>query len=72
MDWFGIVLFGSILLNKNNVKVKTLDIGDMIGYMAISDSPNNKKHELDILGDSDGYVALINFGELRQTFRRYP
>lgn len=36
------------------------------------DEPENEKHRFDIIGEDNGYIALIPFGELRSLFRRFP
>lgn len=75
VDWFGIIILGSCIVTADNVKVNTLGIGDMIGYMKFSgmfDKPENEKHRFDIIGEDNGYLALIPFAELRSLFRRFP
>jgi len=47
----------------------------MIGYMKFSgmfEDPDNEKHRFDIIGEDNGYIALIPFSEMRSLFRRFP
>ena len=36
VEWFGIILYGSAIATLNDVKIASLDIGAMIGYMALT------------------------------------
>ena len=70
VDWFGIILYGSAIATLNDVKIASLDIGAMIGYMAMTEIPGNERHHFDIRAESEGYLCFISFKEARQLIRR--
>ena len=53
--------------------MKTLSIGDMIGFMFVSElAVKDSKHKFDIIADSDGLLAVFPFGEFKSESRRNP
>lgn len=72
VEWFGIILYGSAIATLNDVKIASLDIGAMIGYMALTEIPGNERHHFDIRAESEGYMCFISFKEVRQLIRRIP
>ena len=61
VEWLGIIIYGSAIATLNDVKIASLDIGAMIGYMGLTEIPGNDKHHFDIRAESEGYLCSISF-----------
>ena len=73
MDFFGLFLHGQAFISLDHQKMKTLSIGDMIGFMFVSElAVKDSKHKFDIIADSDGLLAVFPFGEFKSESRRNP
>jgi hypothetical protein len=44
----------------------------MIGFMNFCSMPNNEKIKYDITAETDGYLAIIPFGEIKNLCRKAP
>ena len=44
----------------------------MLGFMAVSEMTSETKSKYDIIAESDGLVAALPIGELKQESRRNP
>ncbi len=75
IDFFGIILHGQTFISLDHVKVQTLGIGDMIGFMQLSEfisSKEGSKHKYDIIAETDGIIAMLPFGEIKSESRKNP
>ena len=72
VDFFAIVLHGSMFVAAQNMRLKTLSIGDMIGFMNVSEMTTQNKAKYDIVAESDGLIAVLPLGEIKVESRRYP
>ncbi len=52
--------------------MKILNIGEMIGFMTVSELCSNTKHKYDVIAESDGLIAVFPFGEIKSESRKYP
>ena len=72
VDYFGIILHGTAFASVDHQRFRTLQIGDMIGFMAVSELTAVMKHKYDVIAESDGIIALIPFGEIKSESRKNP
>ncbi|CDW84841.1 UNKNOWN [Stylonychia lemnae] len=75
IDFFGIFLHGQAFVSLDLQKIKTMSIGDMIGFMCVSElqvARDNTKHKYDIIAETDGILACLPFGEIKSESRKYP
>eukprot|EP00347_Sterkiella_histriomuscorum_P003182 403365276 len=75
IDFYGLFLHGEAFVSIDNYKIKTLSIGDMIGFMQLSEMVNSKegaKHKYDIIAETDGILAVLPFGEIKSESRKFP
>ena len=64
-----------MFVSIDHSKVKTLGIGEMIGFMCLSElvvSKESAKHKYDIMAESDGILAVLPFGEIKSESRKFP
>jgi len=76
IDFFGIIVHGQTFVCMEHQKIKTLEIGEMIGFMCLSElagtKPEGGKHKYDIIAETDGIIALLPFGEIKSESRKNP
>jgi hypothetical protein len=53
-------------------KIKILGIGEMMGFMNVSEMATNPKYKYDIIAESDGILAVLPFGEIKSESRKNP
>lgn len=49
-----------------------MQIGEMIGFMTVSELSSANKHKYDIIAETDGMIALLPFGEIKSESRKNP
>jgi len=49
-----------------------MQIGDMLGFMSVSELSASTKHKYDVIAETDGIIALVAFGELKSETRKNP
>lgn len=63
---------GSAIATFNHKKIKTLDIGDMIGFMALNEMPTCQVNKYDIISETSGIIAVLAYSDLKIEMRRNP
>jgi hypothetical protein len=72
VDYFGIILHGQCFASVEHSRFRTMQIGDMLGFMSISELTSSTKHKFDVIAETDGIIALVAFGELKSEVRKNP
>lgn len=65
MDLFGILLHGNAFAALNNMRLKSLSVGDMIGFMSLSEMTTQTKNKYDIVAETDGLIAVLILDEIK-------
>ena len=85
VDMFGIVLFGSLRVGDKlelkpeekarGEKIHYLKIGDMFGHQNLAEQNGvfgEDKWRFGLTGETDGVMAILPYGEVKQEIRRAP
>ena len=72
IDFFAIVLHGSLFASVDHQRLRSIHIGDMLGFMAVSELSQATRHKFDVIADTDGILAVLPFGEIKSESRRNP
>ncbi len=72
IDFFGIFLHGQAFVALEHERLKNLQIGDMTGFMNVSEMTSELKSQYDIVAETDGIIAVLPFGEIKAESRRNP
>jgi CRP-like cAMP-binding protein len=72
VDFFGILIHGTVFASVEHNRFRTLQIGDMFGYMEISELSPGTRHKFDVIAESDGMIAVLPFGEIKTESRKNP
>ncbi len=73
VDYYGLFLHGQAFISLDHQKLRTLSIGDMIGFMLVSElNVKDTKHKYDIIAETDGVIAVFPFGEFKSESRKNP
>jgi len=80
---FGIVLYGSLRIGKANMltpdqikagqQIHYIKLSEMFGFQnltELSGTFQEEKWKFDIFAESDGILAVLPFGEIKQEIRR--
>ena len=65
-------MHGSAFITFEYANLKTLPIGSMIGHMNAADFSAREKHLVTVKAATDGVIAVLAFGELKQEVRKNP
>lgn len=71
-DFLGLILHGQVFISLDHAKLKTLNIGDMTGFMNVSELTTEVKNKYDIIAETDGIIAVLPFGEIKSESRKNP
>ena len=66
------MLHGTAFASVDHQRFRTLQIGEMIGFMAVSEMSPSTKHKYDVIAESDGIIALLPYGEIKSESRKNP
>ena len=72
VDFFGILIHGIVFASIEHNRFRTLQIGDMFGYMEISELSPSTRHKFDVIAETDGMLACLPFGEIKFESRKSP
>ena len=72
VDYLGIVLSGKLLVKHYDQVYGFMGMGDMIGYMAWIGLKGTEEHKFNILGEKEGYVAILPYEALNLMNKRDP
>mmetsp|Transcript_13599 Transcript_13599/g.13336 ORF Transcript_13599/g.13336 Transcript_13599/m.13336 type:complete len:171 (+) Transcript_13599:180-692(+) len=73
MDFFGIIAHGkAFVCLEYTMKIKDLGIGDMIGFMNLSELTTQEKCKYDIIAETDGFILTLSYGEIKNEVRKFP
>ena len=72
IDYFGIIVHGRAYICHDYKNMKTLEVGDMIGYMNAADFTHRENHLFTINAKTDGIIAILAFSELKAESRKSP
>jgi hypothetical protein len=72
VDFFGILIHGIAFASVEHNRFRTLQIGEMFGYMNISELSNTSRFKFDVIAESDGLIAVLPYGEIKSESRRNP
>lgn len=72
VDYLGIVLSGKLLIKHYDSVYGVLTVGDLIGYMAWVGLGGTDEHKFTILGEKEGYIAVLPFEVLNVMSKRDP
>ncbi len=72
VDFFGILIHGTVFASVEHNRFRTLQIGEMFGYMEISEMSPSIRHKFDVIAETDGMIACLPFGEIKVESRKNP
>jgi CRP-like cAMP-binding protein len=72
IDFFGILLHGGVFASIEHNRIRSLQIGEMFGYMALSELSPQTRYKFDVIAESDGMIAILPFGEIKSESRKAP
>jgi len=72
IEWFGIILSGNIAAKSKEITFEIIQPGDMIGAMGICGYQNNLQHKFTLIGQKDGFLAVITINELQILAKANP
>lgn len=72
MDFFGIIIHGVAFASAEHQRFRSYNIGDMLGFMAVSELSPSTKHKYDVIAESDGLIAVLPYGEIKSESRKNP
>jgi CRP-like cAMP-binding protein len=72
VDFFGVLLHGTVFASVEHNRFRTLQIGEMFGFMELSELSNSTRHKFDVIAESDGMIACLPFGEIKTESRKNP
>lgn len=72
VDFFGLLIHGAVFASVEHQRFRTLQLGDMIGFMSVSELTSSHKHKYDVIAETDGILAVLPFGEIKSESRRSP
>ena len=56
----------------DHAKLKTLGIGEMLGFMHLSEMTSHSINKYDVIAETDGLIAVLPLGEIKSESRRNP
>lgn len=72
VDFFGVLLHGTVFASVEHNRFRTLQIGEMFGFMELSELSNTTRHKFDVIAETDGMIACLPFGEIKTESRKSP
>ena len=72
VDYLGIILSGKLLIKQYDRVYGFMGMGDMIGYMAWVGLKGTDEHKFNILGEKEGYVAILPYDVIKLMNKRDP
>jgi len=72
LDFFAILMRGRLFTRVEIRRLTTMEPGDMIGAMVLSDLTEQSKARYDIVAESEGLLAILPIGEIKLDLRKFP